>query len=70
MHLLVLQDMSRATGMAEDEDFASRLKRVMQLTGLSDPIYAEAVVTVHEYDIVLDVLLINQTNETLQVRHA
>jgi len=58
-------DMSRATGMAEEEDFGSRLKRVMQLTGLSDPIYAEAVVTVHEYDIVLDVLLINQTNEQL-----
>ena len=62
--------MSRATGTAEEEDFGSRLKRVMQLTGLSDPIYAEAVVTVHEYDIVLDVLLINQTNETLQVSFA
>uniref|UniRef100_A0A6U2DA96 Coatomer subunit beta n=1 Tax=Hemiselmis andersenii TaxID=464988 RepID=A0A6U2DA96_HEMAN len=58
-------DMSRATGAAEEEDFGSRLKRVMQLTGLSDPVYAEAVVTVHDYDIVLDVLLINQTNEPL-----
>ena len=57
-------DMSRATGSAE-EDFGSRLKRVMQLTGLSDPIYSEAVVTVHDYDIVLDVMLINQTNEQL-----
>ena len=28
--------------------------------------YAEAVVTVHEYDIVLDVLLINQLNEPLR----
>mmetsp|Transcript_18225 Transcript_18225/g.50264 ORF Transcript_18225/g.50264 Transcript_18225/m.50264 type:complete len:959 (-) Transcript_18225:211-3087(-) len=58
-------DLSRATGAAEDEDFSSRLKRVTQLTGLSDPIYAEAVVTVHEYDVVLDVLMINQLSEPL-----
>lgn len=59
-------DLIRATGAGEqEEDFAARLRRVMQLTGLSDPVYAEAVVTVHEYDIVLDVLLINQTDETL-----
>jgi coatomer subunit beta len=56
-------DLSRATGLNEDEDFASRLKRITQLTGLSDPVYAEAVVTVHDYDIVLDVLVINQLNE-------
>mmetsp|Transcript_48318 Transcript_48318/g.114974 ORF Transcript_48318/g.114974 Transcript_48318/m.114974 type:complete len:965 (+) Transcript_48318:90-2984(+) len=59
-------DMTRATGAAEEEDFGSRLKRITQLTGLSDPVYAEAVVTVHEYDIVLDVLLINQLNEPLR----
>mmetsp|Transcript_3148 Transcript_3148/g.6339 ORF Transcript_3148/g.6339 Transcript_3148/m.6339 type:complete len:947 (+) Transcript_3148:277-3117(+) len=58
-------DLNRATGAAEEEDFGSRLKRVTQLTGLSDPIYAEAVVTVHEYDIVLDVLLINQLNDPI-----
>ena len=50
-------DMSRATGLGDGEDFASRLKRITQLTGLSDPVYAEAVVTVHDYDIVLDVLV-------------
>ena len=38
----------------------------MQLTGFSDPVYAEAYVTVHQFDIVLDVLLVNQTTETLQ----
>ncbi|EKX49625.1 coatomer subunit beta 1 [Guillardia theta CCMP2712] len=58
-------DLSRATGAAEEEDFGSRLKRVTQLTGLSDAVYAEAVVTVHDYDIVLDVLVINQLNEHL-----
>ena len=28
--------------------------------------YAEAYVNVNEYDIVLDVLVVNQTNDTLQ----
>ena len=34
--------------------------------GFSDPVYAEAYVTVHQYDIVLDVNVINRTTETLQ----
>ena len=34
--------------------------------GLSDPVYAEAYVTVHQYDILLDCTIINKTNETLQ----
>lgn len=34
--------------------------------GLADPVYAEAYVTVHQYDIVLDVTVINRTGETLQ----
>ena len=34
--------------------------------GFSDPVYAEAYVTVHQYDIVLDVTVINRTTETLQ----
>ena len=37
-----------------------------QLTGFSDPVYAEAYVHVHQYDIVLDVLIVNQTSDTLQ----
>ncbi|RAL65153.1 hypothetical protein DID88_001259 [Monilinia fructigena] len=48
------------------EDLSSKLSRVVQLTGFSDPVYAEAYVTVHQFDIVLDVLLVNQTTETLQ----
>ena len=35
-------------------------------TGFSDPVYAEAYVTVHQYDIVLDVTVINRTTDTLQ----
>eukprot|EP01100_Stratorugosa_tubuloviscum_P008371 TRINITY_DN3489_c0_g1_i1.p1 TRINITY_DN3489_c0_g1~~TRINITY_DN3489_c0_g1_i1.p1 ORF type:complete len:941 (-),score=410.29 TRINITY_DN3489_c0_g1_i1:111-2933(-) len=40
--------------------------RVYQLTGFSDPIYAEANVVVHQYDILLDVMVMNLTNDTLQ----
>jgi len=48
------------------EEFSARLNRITQLTGFSDPVYAEAVVTVHEYDVVLDMLIINQTESTLE----
>ncbi len=40
--------------------------QVTQLTGFSDPVYAEAYVNVNQYDIVLDVLIVNQTKDTLQ----
>lgn len=43
-----------------------QLSRVTQLTGMSDPVYAEAHITTHQYDIILDVLVINTTNDTLQ----
>ncbi|CAH0629153.1 unnamed protein product [Chrysodeixis includens] len=43
-----------------------RLGKVTQLTGFSDPVYAEAIVAVNQYDIVLDVLVVNQTDDTLQ----
>ncbi|KAI1090969.1 Coatomer, beta subunit [Rostrohypoxylon terebratum] len=60
-------DLEKATGgEAVSEDLSSKLSRVVQLTGFSDPVYAEAYVKVHQFDIVLDVLLVNQTTETLQ----
>ncbi|CAI7660330.1 hypothetical protein N7533_009392 [Penicillium manginii] len=60
-------DLVKATGGdATVESAASKLSRVVQLTGFSDSVYAEAYVTVHQFDIVLDVLLVNQTTETLQ----
>jgi len=61
------RDVSRATG-ADDvrEDFISNLSRVVQLTGFSDAVYAEAYVKVHQFDILLDVLIVNQTADTLQ----
>jgi|TARA_R110002003_G_scaffold30_3_gene1829 coatomer subunit beta len=61
------QDLERATGGdTATEDLTSKLSRVVQLTGFSDSVYAEAYVKVHQFDIVLDVLLVNQTTETLQ----
>ncbi|KAK6511904.1 coatomer subunit beta [Arthrobotrys musiformis] len=60
-------DLEKATGGdGAVEDVASKLSRVVQLTGFSDPVYAEAYVKVHQFDIVLDVLLVNQTTDTLQ----
>ena len=40
--------------------------QVTQLTGFSDPVYAEAYININQYDIVLDVLVVNQTADTLQ----
>ncbi|KAL1738136.1 coatomer beta C-terminal region-domain-containing protein, partial [Schizophyllum fasciatum] len=39
---------------------------VADVAGFSDPIYAEAYVKMHGFDIILDVLLVNQTANTLQ----
>lgn len=62
-----LMDLEKATGGSSDlVDVSSKLSRVVQLTGFSDPVYAEAYVKVHQFDIVLDVLLVNQTTTTLQ----
>jgi len=61
------QDLEKATGGdTSGEDLSSKLSRVVQLTGFSDPVYAEAYVKVHQFDIILDVLIVNQTTETLQ----
>lgn len=60
-------DVVRATGADEiKDDFVSKLSRIVQLTGFSDPVYAEAVVNIQQFDIMLDVLIVNQTSETLQ----
>ncbi|CAB3405583.1 unnamed protein product [Caenorhabditis bovis] len=62
--------LSQALGTApkaQKFDFSSsKLGKVIQLAGFSDPIYAEAYVNVNQYDIVLDVLIVNQTADTLQ----
>lgn len=55
---------SATTGSGVSQGF--QLSRITQLTGMSDPVYAEAHITVHQYDIILDVLVINTTQDTLQ----
>ena len=52
----------------KDEDIftSSKLSKVTQLTGFSDPVYAEAYVNVNQFDVVLDILIVNQTSDTLQ----
>ncbi len=63
------EDVTKVTGTASDEvkpNLARQLERMMQLTGFSDPIYAEAYMDVHQYDIGLNVTLVNQTGDTLQ----
>lgn len=62
--------LSQALGMSSKKENdpigASKLNKVTQLTGFSDPVYAEAYVNVNQFDIVLDVLVVNQTADTLQ----
>jgi len=64
---LLDSDITKAVHVqVKEDDFSSKLNRVFQLTGFSDPVYAEATLTILEYNIVLDVLLVNQTKNVLQ----
>ncbi|VAH85598.1 unnamed protein product [Triticum turgidum subsp. durum] len=59
-------DLKAATGELNDADDADNLNRPIQLTGFSDPLYAEGFVTVNQYhDTVLDITVINRTKETM-----
>jgi len=46
--------------------FAERLAKVQQMTGLADPVYVEAFLQVHSFDLVLELMMINRTQDTLQ----
>ena len=62
--------MNRATGAGEvTEDFISNLSRISQLTGFSDPIYAEAYVKVHGFDISLGKLLRSSLRDAADIMH-
>ncbi|KAJ1941858.1 coatomer subunit beta [Linderina pennispora] len=60
------RDIELATGEAESRASVSKLDNVVQLTGFSDAVYAEAYVSVNQYDILLDIMVVNQTNTTLR----
>ncbi|XP_065179179.1 coatomer subunit beta-like [Sycon ciliatum] len=59
-----------ATGIAakkkEEEVGQTKLSKVHQLTGLCDAVYAEAYIHVHQFDVVFDMLVVNQTADVLQ----
>jgi len=58
-------DLERATGFDKSSTLAEELSHCFPLSGFADPVYAEANVTVHDYDIVLKILIINRTPNTL-----
>lgn len=59
-------DLARATGYQDGGSLlSSELSHVYQLSGLADPVYAEASVIVRDYDISLDILVINRTPNPL-----
>lgn len=59
-------DLARATGYEGGSSLLSHeLNHVYQLSGFADPVYAEAFVTVRDYDISLEILVINRTPNTL-----
>lgn len=58
--------MASTDDLTESGNTVSQLSRIVQLTGFSDPVYAEAFVKISKFDIILNVLLVNQTSETLQ----
>lgn len=51
---------------SQAQNYTANLNRVVQLTGFSDAIYAETYVKMTGKEVLLDLLLVNQTEETLQ----
>lgn len=66
LSLMTATQGSTGVGKKAAEKTQTQLSKVIQLTGFSDPVYAEAYVNINQYDIVLDVLIVNQTGDTLQ----
>lgn len=54
---------TKSTAMSDVATPGSKLNKITQLTGFSDPVYAEAYVTVNQFDILIDVLIVNQTSK-------
>lgn len=53
-------------GSNDGSIFVERFAKVTQMTGLADPVYVEAFLQVHSFDVVLELLIVNRTTETLQ----
>ena len=65
-HLLLCQPQVSVLGLPVLALYPYSIESGAAHAGFADPVYAEAYVTVHQYDIVLDVTVINRTRETLQ----
>ncbi|ORC88944.1 putative coatomer beta subunit [Trypanosoma theileri] len=48
------------------EEFLKRLEKTIPLSGFCDPVYCEATVTVHQFDVSVDWYLVNRTPHLLQ----
>ncbi|KAJ2232750.1 coatomer subunit beta [Coemansia sp. RSA 1286] len=59
-------ELATGAGDASSRLAVSKLESVVQLTGFSDAVYAEAYVEVNQYDILLDIMIVNQTNTMLR----
>jgi len=59
-------DVELAAAFAQEDESSKSRQRTLQLTGLSDAVYAEALVTVHQYDIAMDVTVINRLSEPMR----
>lgn len=57
-------DLSKALGGKATQD--TSMNRVFQLTGFADPVYVEAQLNVLNYDINMEILIVNQTADILQ----
>lgn len=55
-----------SAGAADGSLFSKRLAKVQQMTGLADPVYVEAFLQVHSFDLVLEMLMVNRTQDVLQ----
>lgn len=60
------QDLCKLIESEDANILTSRLDRVFQLTGFSDAIFAEAYIDIDGLDVVLDIILVNQGEDTLR----
>jgi coatomer subunit beta len=62
-------DAARGKSLSGDTEgalFTERLAKVQQMTGLADDVYVEAFLQVHSFDLVLELFLVNRTQDTLE----
>ena len=50
-------DVELTANINDSQSFVARLNHIVQLTGYGDPIYSEAFVNIHKYDITFEVVI-------------